>query len=216
MSGKGEYRNAAVFALLSAAAFIAVAAIGCGTTQLVNVWQDPSYRQAPLQKVMVIAMRKDQVRRRMWEDALVATLNKGQDNLLAAPSYQLFPNSLPDTTQLEQDLQDQGFDGVLLISRVRRRLVTSDVPGYTTTEAKTVYKKRWNTYVTRFDSVYHEGYTDTSRVIRVRTDLLLARDGGRMVWSGTSSAVDPSSPDAFRKEVASGVVKQLRKGQLIP
>ncbi len=215
MFGQGEIRKISVFVLVSIAVAAAVVAFGCGSTQLANLWQDPAFSQAPLQKIMVIAMRKDQVRRRMWEDALVATLNKNETGTFAAPSYQLYPNDLPDTVQLEENIKEQGFDGVLIVSRIQRHLVTTDVPGYVTTEAKQVYRPRWNTYVTRYDSVYHEGYTDTSRIVRVRTDLLLALEGGKLVWSGTSSAVDPSSPQTFRNEVASGVVKQLRKGRLI-
>jgi len=103
-----------------------------------------------------------------------------------------------------------------MVARVERGLVTNEVPGYTSTEAVTKYRPRWNTYVIHYDSVYHPGYTDTSKVVRVHTDLLLVQEEGRLVWSGTSKAVDPSSPEEFRSSVANAVAGQLRKSQLLP
>lgn len=43
------------------------------TTELVNVWKDPAL-QAPINHVLVIAMRRDPIRRRLWEDAFVTQL----------------------------------------------------------------------------------------------------------------------------------------------
>ena len=189
---------------------------GCGSTKLINVWRDPSYTAAPLHKVMVVAMRKDQIRRRMWEDEFVAALNKRQSGTVATPSYQLFPNEVPDTLALEENTGEHGFDGVLVVARVERGTLTTDVSGYTTNEPVTEYKHKWKTYVTHYESVFHPGYTDTSTVVSVRTDLLLAREDGRLVWSGTSKAVDPASAEQFRKAVANNVVAKLSIARLVP
>jgi hypothetical protein len=211
-------RNARVgWTINIAIAVIIMVIVGaCGSTQLLNVWRDPAYNSAPMHRILVVALRKNPVQRRMWEDAFVAALSKQGDSSLVAPSYQLFPKELPDTTALQESAKEQQFDGVLVISRVMRGMTTNDVPGYTTVEPVTKYRPRWNTYVVRYDSVYHEGRVDTSTVVRVRTDLLLAQEDGRLVWSATSRSVNPESAEEFRTTVASKVAGQLKKAQLAP
>lgn len=202
-------------AVLTGMAAVVIFAVGCGSTQLVNLWKDPSYNEAPLNKILVVAMRKDPVRRRMWEDAVVAALGKQQGGVFAAASYQLFPDAVPDTSALQENSKDQGFDGVLVVARIERSEITTDIPGYTTAEPVIKYSRRWKTYVTRLESIYHPASTDTSTVVSVRTDLLLAQEDGRLVWSATSKAVDPASTDQFRSAVADNVAAQLKKTRLI-
>jgi len=84
----------------------------CSTSSLVDVWNDPSYKEPPLKKIFVIAIRKDQVQRRIWEDAFVDELSK--EGIKSTPSYSLFRDMLPDTNQVIQLVQDIGFDGILI------------------------------------------------------------------------------------------------------
>ena len=216
MTMQCAYRNAGIITLLAAITVGIIIAGGCGSTQLVNLWKDPSYKSAPMHKILVVAMRKDQLRRRMWEDAIVAALSERQAGTQAIASYQLFPINAPDTSALQENSKEQGFDGVLVLARVEHDILTSNVPGYITTEPVTEYTPRWNIYVTYYEAVYHPGYTDTSTVVSVRADLLLARENGRLVWSATSESVDPSSAAQFRSAVADNVADQLKKVKLVP
>ena len=189
----------------------------CATTQLTNLWKDPSYSAPPLKKIMVVAFRRNQINRRMWEDAVVTGFSTQKSAATVVPSYQLFPDAVPESDAVQEMARDQEFDGVLIVSKVERNTLTSEVPGYTTSEPVTQYSRRWKTYITRYEEVYHAGYTDTSKVISVRTDLLLTRGAdGQLVWSATSKSVDPTSRTEFRASVASLVARQLTKAHLIP
>lgn len=188
---------------------------GCGSTQLVNLWKDSSYNDAPLKKVLVVAMRKDQLRRRMWEDAFVLAIEGHKAGTVVVPSYQLFPEGVPDTLAIQAKTTEEGFDGVLVVARVKRDTLMTDVPSFTTYEPVSVYKPRWNTYVTYYDSVYHPGYTESQAVVSVQTDLLLAQKEGKLVWSATSKDIDPASPDQFRNSVADIVTEQLIKARIV-
>ena len=216
MVSKSTYRIACLIALLiiiTASVFIMS---GCGSTQQANLWVDPSYHAAPMTKILVIAMRKDQIRRRMWEDAIVAALDtKEHAGTVTIASYQLFPDGLPDTLAMRQRMQDEGFDGVLLVARAQRDTLTNDVPGYITNEPVTRYSRRWDAYVTHYEDVYHPGYTETETAVSVRTDLLVPQEDGKLVWSVTSQSVDPTSAADFRSSVADRVVSQLKKGRFI-
>jgi hypothetical protein len=188
---------------------------GCGSTQLVNLWKDPFYQAGPLKKLLVVAMRKDELRRRMWEDAFVSALGEDRSGTVAIPSYQLFPDRVPDTLAVQQKTKEEGFDGVLVVARVHRDTVKTDVQGYVTVEPFPEYNYRWNTYVTYYENVYHPPYTESQAVFSVRTDLLLPQEGAKLVWSGTSKGIDPSSPDQFRKSVADLVMDRLSKAHLV-
>lgn len=216
MVSQRTYRDACLIALFISFTVGVVILIGCGVTQQTNLWVDPSYNAAPMKAVMVIAMRKDQLGRRMWEDAIITALNdKDHTGTVAIASYQLFPNDVPDTLAVRLKATEEDFDGVLIVAKARRDTFTNDVSGYTTSEQVTTYSYRWNAYVTNYEDVYHPGYTETETVISVRTDLLVPREDGKLVWSVTSAAVDPTSRDEFRNSVADRVASQLRKDRLI-
>ena len=188
---------------------------GCGTTQLVDLWKDPSYQAAPLKKIMIIAMPRDQTRRRIWEDAFVSALAEDKAGTVAVPSYQLFPNELPDTLVIAEKTKEEGFDGVLVVARVESSKQKKDVPGYVSEEPVDVYRHRWGAYSTRWATVYHPGYTEVQRVLSVQTDLLLPQEEGRLVWSVTSKDINPSSPQEFRSSVADLVMDKLAKEGLV-
>jgi hypothetical protein len=200
-----------ILAAVASLMFIA----GCGSTQLVNLWKDPSYQAAPLKKIMVIAMRKNQLNRRMWEDAFVSALKEDKAGTVGVPSYQLFPDEIPDTLEVREKTKAEGFDGVLLVARVEHGTVKTDVPGYVSSEPYTEYSYRWGTYVTRYLTVSHPGYTDSQTVVSVRTDLLLPQEEGRLVWSATSTQIDPSSHDQFRHSVSDLVMDKLVKDRIV-
>jgi hypothetical protein len=207
------------FFLVIAACAAVVAAFtligGCGSTQLVNLWQDPAYTVAPMNRIMVMAMRKDPLIRRMWEDAVVAAAANKSNRTEMVSSYHVFPDDVPEPSAMDTLMAKEGFDGVLVVARIERDTLTSEVPGYISTEPVTEYNPRWNTYVTRYEAVYHPDYIDTTTAISVRTDLLLARQQGQLVWSATSETIDPSSRDEVRNSVAEIAVKQLRKSGFI-
>jgi hypothetical protein len=184
---------------------------GCGTTQMVNLWKDPSYQAAPLQKIMVVAMRKDPLVRRMWEDSFVSALEEDRTKTIAISSYHFFPDQLPDTVQMMETTQKEGIDGVIMVARVEHGQVQRQVPGYISELPYTDYGYWWGYYWTNYLTVYHPAYTETLSQVSVRTDLLLVPENGQMVWSGTSEEIDPSSPDQFRKSVAERVIDELMK-----
>jgi hypothetical protein len=216
MVRQSAYRSACWVTLLTTIALAVGSTGGCGSTQQVNRWVDPSYNAAPLKKVLVIAMRKDQLRRRMWEDAFVTTLSsKEHAGTVAVASYQFFPDRVPDTLAIRLKTTEEGCDGVLLVAAAQRDTLTTDVPGYTTNERVTEYSRMWHVYVTRYEDVYHPGYVETETITSVRTDVLLAQEDGKLVWSVTSQSVDVTSADQFRKSVASRVVSLLKKEHFV-
>jgi hypothetical protein len=201
--------------LILAATVSLMFVVGCGTTQLTNLWKDSSYNAPPLKKILVIAMRKDQLNRRMWEDAFVTALKEDHAGTVAVPSYQLFPQDVPEPPAVQEKAKEDGFDGVLIVARIERDSLKTDIPGYTSTEPVTEYSHKWGAYLTHYENVYHPGYTETQSVVSVRTDLLVTQEEGQLIWSATSKEIDPSSPDQFRSSVSDLVMDKLAKEGLV-
>ncbi len=174
---------------------------GCASSSnLVNMWRDPAFKSDPMREVLVIAIKKDATNRRLWEDGLVAEL--GRYGVNTTPSYRPFPNAVPDTAQVVEAVRRDGYDGVLVARRLDTETYTNYVPGYTTAEPITRYNPWTNTYYTYYRQVYHAGYTDVGKVARHEVNVWTTREGGRLVWAGTSEILDPSTAQAVRNEIA--------------
>ncbi len=214
MESDGNNRSTYLTLLLLICTSVGLFAGGCGSTRLINYWHDPSYSAGPLNKIMIVTLiGRNPVHRRISEDAFVAALQ--ERNTVALPSYQLFPEAVPDTTALRLKIEEEGFDGVLVLVDSDRDVTETYVPGYTTREKVEKYDHGWNRYVTYYETIQHEGYTQTSMAIRIQTDLRLARKGGHLVWSGMSETVDPTSPKQVRESVAELVASELQRLKLI-
>jgi hypothetical protein len=216
MSNGIKYIKAASYIFVIALSAVGFFGYGCATTQQEDLWADPSYHAAPLKKILVIAMRNDPLRRRMWEDAVLASFESARnDNTIAIASYQLFPDDIPDSQAVRMTAIENKFDGVLVIAKAQRDTVTNEIPGYLASEPVTNYSRRWNDYITHNEDVYHPGYTETETSVSVRIDLMVPQGDGKLIWSVTSQSIDPISADQFRNSVTDRAVSLLKKRHIV-
>ena len=95
---------------------IAIATLGCASTEMTSTWTDPSAKGSELSKIAVICMTKDEGMRRMAEDTAASQLAVAQ----ATPSYQVLGDvDLHDAQAVKSKLQSQGFQGVLIMRLTR-------------------------------------------------------------------------------------------------
>jgi hypothetical protein len=203
---------------MAAVALLALAsASGCAVqSEMTNVWRDPTMTAGSVHNVLVVAIRKDPVRRRNWEDAFVEEL--ALRGVSATPSYRRFAGALPDTDQVLEAVRKDGFDAVLTSSRLPDEATSHFVPGQVREEQ--VYSpdyygyRRFHSY---WVSVQDPGYTETDTIIQLRTDLWsTARDGGHLVWSGTLRALESVTGRTVKKSVTDEIVPQMEKQGAIP
>ena len=57
--------------------------------------------------------------------------------------------------------------------------------------------------------MFAPGYVEAGRVERYETEVYETRDGGRLVWSGTTESINPASGAQVNREVAHAVVPEL-------
>jgi hypothetical protein len=200
-----------------ALAVIGAAALGGGCASnagLVNMWRDPAYQEPPMHSVLVVAMRRTPVYRRTLEDGFVREL--GKRGVEATPSYRLFPNAPPDTSDVEGAVSSHGYDGVLMITKLRTETSDRYVPGYVTTQPVTRVSPWTGRYRTRWVDVTHPGYVEKDVTVRHNIELWDMRREGAMVWTADGEVVNPSSPGEVNHDIAHNVVPELERQGFIP
>jgi hypothetical protein len=187
---------------------------GCAPGTLSNMWRDPYFQSGPMKKMFIIAIRKDPVRRRIWEDGFVAVLSK--HGVVATPSYRLFPNALPDSAQYDAAVEANGYDGILVTRRLRPDTLTTYVPGYTKRELVTRYNPWRKAYQTYYQEVQVPGYTETDMAARHEVNVWTTTDQGGLVWAGTGRVVESGAGSSVNDEIVELIVPQLEDQGIIP
>ncbi|MDH4038457.1 MAG: hypothetical protein OEX18_12915 [Candidatus Krumholzibacteria bacterium] len=201
--------------LLLLAVLAAVVLGGCSKTNLTNLYRDPNYPSQPLTNVIVVAVERNEDLRRMWEQAIAAEFQAR--GVLATPSYQVFPTSLPDSQQVRVVIDRDDMNGAVVTHRLAVTQTGNFGGGYDkqTTMSRQDYWSGW----------YHSYYQtvmlgspppDKEKKGRYQIDVWSALDGGRFVWTGSTVEIDPTSVDKLREEVAGQLVPELQRQNVIP
>jgi hypothetical protein len=163
--------------------------------------------------MLVIAVRKEATKRRIWEDAFAGELVK--HGVAATASYSLFPDAPPDTNQVITTVQTNGFDGILVILRLPTETNTHYVQGYTTVERNVNFLSYWHRYGAYYREIEHPGYVDSQTVAIRSIDVTTTGNGGKMIWSATSRTPDPGSVADVQRGIAGLVVSELARRSII-
>ena len=185
---------------------------GCASSNLVDIWHDASFKTPPLNKMLVIAVRKDATRRRIWEDAFTGELAK--HGVMATASYSLFPDAVPDTNQVIATVQANGFDGILVVLRLPMETNTKYIQGFTTIEQNMGNITYWPRYWARYYEIEYPGYIDTQKVAMSAIDVTTTGNG-RLIWSATSRTPDPASATDIQQGIAGLVMSKLAQRNII-
>src|SRR5579863_5819786 len=178
---------------------------GCVSTSLIDRWKDPSFAGPPLHKVLVVGVQRDDGRRRLWEDGMVAALTHG--GVQATASYAVFPNKAPSADELAATAGREGFDGVIATHFVSASQRNYWMPGY----AGVGFGWQWR-YFGYWDTVYDPGYVETEYRADYQTDVFTVdAAGGKLVWTGITRSVDLSSTQRTTDEISHVLVPELSK-----
>jgi hypothetical protein len=205
-----------------AISLIALSAVvaGCSSSTLVNMWKDPVHPQQPIDKAYVIGVKRDATARRLIEDTFVGELTRF--GLTAVPSYREFASALPDTQQVRDVVDRDGYDGVVVVVPLGTETRETYVPGYVTTVPGPYYGPHgygygyWGSYYyPAYQTIYQPGYVERSDIVRIRVDVWSIDQDGMRVWTGTTETLNPSSVDQLKREVLQLVIPELRRKGVI-
>lgn len=174
----------------------------CGaSTRFTDMWKDPSLTTlSEFKKVAAFAITSDMSMRRVVEDEIVKNIKKRE----AVASYTfLNQEQIKNVEYVKSTLKDMGFDSAVTMRVVGVDDRTSYVPGsYTTTAAYPApYYSFGGYYGYATPMVYEPGYNITERYVNVETNIYRLSDE-KLVWSGRSESVDPSSATELVRQIA--------------
>jgi hypothetical protein len=182
------------------AAFIFVSMVSCNPAKIVTSWRDPeaTINSSQLNKFVVAALLKNQAVRRRTED-IMASYFPGK----AVQSYkELGEAELKDNKDVyDKKLKAEGFDGIVIIRLLQvdrdKRYVPGDFPGY---------YRSWGFYYGNAWSGFTPGHYTTDKIYDIEVNVYsFKRD--KLIWSATTSTVNPEDRD----ELYDGVIKTVKK-----
>lgn len=155
---------------------------GCSATQIKSVWKDPSYLGRP-QRVMVIAVSKEPIVRRIVEDEF--TLQLKTKGLNATASYTILADrNQNDQAVIAKMVTQLGVDSVLITRLVSIRSVRVYYPA--TVSHRPAHYWKWHDYYRDgFDMVNTPGYSTKHEFALMETNLYDARSGD-LLWAATT------------------------------
>ena len=193
----------------------------CATTEVTSVWKDPSYQGKP-KRVLVYAVLKNQLRRRVIEDEFVSHFkHRGID---AAPGYQVVPGEeLAKKEVLEEKLKTLGFDSLLLTQITGTRTEQVQVPGMTTYQPMPApmfqpapYYNSWPGYYSAgYTAVYTPSYTVEDSYVLTETSLYEVATE-KLIWSAAATTRLWDKDQKLVKDYVARMMDVMRKEKIVP
>ncbi len=185
-----------------------VIVLSCNSTRITSSWREPNkeVKIDALNKVLVVALFKDETSRRKAEDEMAGYL-KGN----GVVSYAYLDRNI--SSKNEDDIRDKikidGFDGA-----VTMRLIDVDkeqvyVPGNISSYPQ--YYQRFSGYYSRNWGFYNTpGYYNTTKTYTVETNVFSIKED-RIIWTGITKTTDPAGVDKMTQEIVKVVYKNMIK-----
>jgi hypothetical protein len=186
--------------------------ISCTSTEIVSSWKDPSATISANQidKILFIALVKNESYRRVIEDELVA-LSKGK----GVASYTFVTGSnltKTDKAGITQRLKADGIDLIVImhlldVKEEIRYVPGSAMPGYAGVPG---YGGYWGGYGYAAPMYYNPGYYTKDKKFLVETNVYSVEQD-KLLWSGTTSSMNPSEIDTTTAEIADAVIEKMKE-----
>jgi hypothetical protein len=180
----------------------------CTSTKITSSWREPDKAVAvsALNKVLVVALFKDETSRHKAEDQMAGYLG-GK----AVVSYNYLKASFDKKNEeaIREKIKSDGFDGA-----VTMRLVDVDKekiynPGNTSLYPS--YYRNFSGYYHRSYSYFtNPGYYSTTKTYTVETNVYSIKED-KVIWSGLTETTDPDGVKKLTEEVAAVVYKKMVK-----
>ena len=183
----------------------------CSTTHVKSVWKDPAYFEMP-QKVVVVAVSKEAITRRLVEDEFVLQLEAHGVEGIASYSV------LPDKQQHDQEaiselVRQLGADSVLISRLVSKRHVRVYYPA-TVTRRPHRYSKWPYYYQDGYETVNTTGYSTKYEYALMEINLYDASNDN-LLWAATTETGMSSFNQALVKPYIGSIMRLMGESGLL-
>ncbi len=200
---------------LLATLILALLAGGCSSTKIRESWEAKDVDEPPAKRILLVAMIKDPVTRRYFEQHFVEEGRKKGIDII--PSTEYIPNATDqDEKQEIIDLvKKTGVDGVLLaqIKGVDKEYknVPSRLDWYPDAFSSMYF---YDYYYTSYRAIYRPGYIGSDNYFNMHFRYFSARSE-RMLWAGNTVTKNPRSVVGTIAQIADEVLSDLTGSSLV-
>jgi hypothetical protein len=194
---------------------------GCVATEVTSVWKDPAYQGSP-KKILVYAVLKSEMHRRIFEDTFVAHFKYRGVN--AVPGYEVFPGEeLAKKEVLEEKIKSLGFDTLLLtqVTGTKKELV--QVPGTATYQPMPGPMYQPSPYYRSYPGYYNAGYTATYTPSYTVEDFYVITETSlfdvaseKLIWSAAGVTRIGDKDQKMIKDYVAMMMNAIRRDKVIP
>lgn len=193
---------------------IAVSLAACATTTFTSSWKAPDAQPVGTlsgQKVVAVAVSKNEAMRRAAEDTLAGILNTHGAQGIA--SYSIIGDTgVTDEAKARAAIERSGAVAVVVLRPVAKEKEISSSPSM---YVGPMYGPYWGGY-------YGYGWGAAWGGTEIRTDTIVSVETlvyslkqNKLIWAGQSRTTNPTKIDAFVKEVAAAAGKEMKKAGLL-
>jgi len=190
---------------------VIAAVTGCSSISLRSSWKDPGAAPKQYRKLLVVGVEEKLLLRQVFEEVFAAELSK--KGVIGIASYTITGvKDKPSRASLEEAVKKSGADGVITTRRVSMKEDKVARSGFIMTERG--YTDVYGVPVTFATFVSQPVEVSMSTKATVETNLFDS-ETGRLVWSGTSSAVNPEGIITSSRDLADSVIKAMARDGLL-
>ncbi len=200
---------------LLAALILALLAAGCSSTKIKESWEAKDVDEPPAKRILLVAMIKDPVTRRYFEQHFVAEArNKGVD-MIPSSDYSPHATDHDEKEEIVRLVKDTGVDGVLLaqIKGVDKEYknVPSRLDWYPDAFSSMYF---YDYYYTSYRAIYRPGYIGSDNYFNMHFRYFSVHSE-RMLWAGNTITKNPRSVVGTIAQIADEVLSDLTGSSLV-
>jgi len=174
------------------------------STQIVQSWKAPgvTVEAGNYNKVLLVALIKDETSRRIAEDRMSAFMN---GHGITSYSYLGEDQNAINDAGMSAKMQKDGIDGVMIMRLVDKQTTQTYVPG-----TSTYYGGAWGYYGYAYPMYSSPGYVQTDHIYYVETSLYSPKHEGP-VWTCTTSFLNPTNIGPAVDDMMHAIYKKMRE-----
>lgn len=182
--------------------------ISCSSTSIVSSWREPNKEisNANLNKVLVVALFKNETSQHKAEDEMVGYLNGN-----GVQSYNYFKSNFNKNNEeaIRKKIKNDGFDGAVTMRLIDVDKEKTYTPGETNFYP-IYYRDFIGYYYNRWTYNTTPGYYTETKTFTVETNVYSIKMD-KIIWSCLTETTNPNGVKALTNDIAKVVYKQMIK-----
>ncbi|WP_456379641.1 hypothetical protein [Thiolapillus sp.] len=194
---------------------LALLVAGCSSTKLAQSWEAPDTNEPPAKKILLVALIKDPVTRRFFEEHFVAEAKKRGVEVIPSSEYIPQATDHDEKEEIIKVVRETGAEGVLLAQlkgvEKKYKSVPSRLDWLPDTHDDASF---YDYYYQNYRAIYRPGYVGADNYFNMQFRYFSTRSE-KMLWAGNTVTKNPRSVIGSIKQIADEIISGLRGTDLL-